>query len=333
MIKKLTLWSILAFGSYASTVSGAAADQARYEKIQEEMKVISALMKSSVKKDEGCEKCAISIRSHYLARQGAVFYVRSSGSQRFVTYSGSGGFEHIDMPDLPELSSLSSLSSLSDPAIAPHVESIEGNVTDIMIEVDEALSEAGIDIDIEDIGDSSDSSWSWSWSDDSDHDMHMLSGQHEEIRDLRREKDRLRREASRLKRDMRSAEKEELKRLQQEQESLQEEFEKTNAQYKALAEQRKKKVLAIKVKRAESRRERSEKIRQKNESIKTRVLHTLCEYQATLKNLPQKEHVSLFFESMADKNRSNVFVFDKSSLDQCTPEKGKVAEKALRYLL
>lgn len=324
MIRKISFWMILAFGILTSSVLGAAADSARFEKIQEEMEIMADIMKRAVKKDDDCERCSVSIRSHYLADQGAVFHINASGRHRSFSFSGDRDFEHIVLPDLPDV---------AIPAIAPHVQLIEGEVADILIQVDDALAEANIEI--EDLRAGDDTSWSWNWTDDSDHQRTLISGQNKEMRKLGRERSRLRRELSELSREMRRAEAEEkeLDKIKREHQNLQKEYETANEQYQALSEEHKKQIKIIKIKRDEKRKARSEETRKKNESIQTQVLHALCEYQATLKNVPGNEHISLLFENMAEKNRANVLVFKKSSLARCTPEKDKVAEKALRYMI
>lgn len=297
---------------------------ADYDKIGRELDVLSDFMKRTVKENDDCEKCSVKIRTHYLANQGAVFQVRRAGSYGFVSVNSDGNHQEFVLPSLPLAPEAPLVHGVHD------MDEVILSVDEAMISVDEALKDINMDISV-DIDSSEDSEndnsfWSWNWTDDN-HD------QNREYRDIARERRAAKRELHQIERQIARASEDDLKSLEEEREKAQKAYEEARERYEEVAKDRKEKIRKRIVIRNEKLKERKAEFQKKNNKTMELVLATLCDYQATLKSLPDDEHVSIIFEGMEDRVKSNFMIFKKSKLESCEPEASEMEEISLKYVM
>lgn len=296
-----------------------AAGSIDFTKIRDELDVMADIMRRSVKSNDQCEGCSLNVKSYYLADQGAVFHLRASGFSRILGVPGEGGFDfdfdfdfgHGVAPAVP-----SNLPILAHSIAEEALHDVEEELVESKIIIQRDGDQQGI--------------WSW-FGDESDNEM-ADEEQEENIRNLRREQRKLKRNVSKL-RAQADLEEDKEEKLQKEREEMMRELEKVKEKLGSLVAERKEKMKALHEKRELKHKAMKEKRAATNELIKGLVMKSLCEYQSTLRNLPQQEHISLVFEGMEEKKRTNVFVFKKSTLANCESGKEKFQSKALKYML
>lgn len=308
----LILLSITLLAGLAS-----AAGSTDFTKIRDELDVMSDIMGRGVKSSDKCEGCSLNIKSYYLANQGAVFHLRSSGFSRIIGISGESDFDfdfdlgHKTAGEIP-----SNLPILAHSIAEEALHDAEEQLVESKITIQRSGGQQGI--------------WSW-FGDESDNEI-ADEEQEETIRNLRREQRKLKRNVKKL-RAQADLEEDNEEKLQKQREELMRKLETVKKKVSVLVAERKEKIKARHEKRELKHKAMREEREAKNELIKTLVMKSLCEYQSTLRNLPQQEHISLVFEGMEEKKRSNVFVFKKSSLKNCESGKEKFESKALKYML
>lgn len=291
---------------------------ADYEKIRRELDILSDFIVRTVRDSDDCERCTVKLRSHYLAQQGALFQIRRSGSHGFVTIHSDHDSSSFFLPAVP------AIPDIKDIHVADEME-------DTLLSVEDALSDIEMDVEIvldaPDADEQDSSFWSWNWDDNSQ------SEESRAYRDSVRKNREAQRALRQLERKMRRAEKEEMKALEKQHEKLKDEYADVRKEYTELAEKHKENIRLIKIKREKKIKERLAESQEKNEQTKALVLGTLCEYQATLKSLPEDEYVTLIFEGMEEQSKSNVMIFEKAALENCSPDKDKMESVALKYVM
>ncbi len=68
------------------------------------------------------------------------------------------------------------------------------------------------------------------------------------------------------------------------------------------------------------------------ETLETTVMQSLCDYGSTLRNLPDKEHVSVVIEAGSDEAERHIYVFDKGDVTDCRSDAEGLKNKATQYM-
>ena len=300
-----------------------------YDKIRMELDIMSDIMKRAVENDHECDNCRIKIKSQYLAAQGAVFEITRSGQNRFFSYHFAPDDEDIHIPQVPAIPGVAAAINIDD--ILVSVEDELAGVEDELADIERELT---VTIDTEE-KDPDHSFWSWSWSNDASNDT--ISDEDKQrkndIQEISRERRALAREIRQYEREIRELKRKDDDDTRKQQEVLEKKLAETRERHAALQKERADQIKIIRIKKAEVQKERAEETRRSNEMAQSLVMGALCEYQATLKNLPKDEHVSLIFEGMEESRQSRIFVFKRSALNSCRPAKEDMENNALKYLI
>jgi len=272
---------------------------------------MSQIIKGSFEASDDCDGCQVEVESSYLARQGAVFNIKSyaiKGLRRGphgISYGTSHGTSHgagfssgvIDLDHIPDM-------------------------------VNEILMEVSSELDI-------DADFNFS----SDYETDFTNGSQITFIDKS-----ARRELAREQRDIEFELRDyeiELMRLDDDDDKsktkIEEKIAALQSRRDALEEQQREEHERIRVIVKDNQNqqlERRAKIEaeqaQALEKIQDVVVQTFCDYGSTLKNLPNKEHVSLIFERRQQKN-DVVYIFDKDQIMDCESDGQQLKANALSY--
>ncbi|XOV89081.1 MAG: hypothetical protein ACFHX7_04125 [Pseudomonadota bacterium] len=85
-------------------------------------------------------------------------------------------------------------------------------------------------------------------------------------------------------------------------------------------------------KRAEMREKASLSRRQQMDALESTVMQYLCDYGGTLRNLPDKEHVSIIFKQLTTEGQAQIYVFARDDVLDCRTDGKRLKERATAYL-
>jgi hypothetical protein len=284
-----------------------------FNKIRKDIKVMNKIITGALEGDGECGKCRASVRGTYLAGQGAIFVIspRRSYFDDVHFSDGDWGMEHMELEQLDQLPEM---------------------IGDIVSDVGIAIRK----IDINNDG-------------HSDHEDHEIitarTGRQSdasrqarnELRSLRREMRQMRDEQRQQEIELIRAEDELRKELEESISKLEDDIADLDAKADALNNE-----LDKERERREQDRQKAIKIakeaRQKQTMMLEQVvLATMCDYGASLKNLPLKERVTLLFEREGKRwtdNQTKMYVLNKKDLMACQSnglDKDGLIKKSISY--
>lgn len=289
-MKKSSICLLLA-GMFAASVQAAP----QLEELSKELEIMSSIMQTSYKQNR--DKKGISVRtlqSTYLAGQGVVFRIQTSGSHRYRF--SFNGIDHV----------------IPVPPVAPQ---IEVNGSAIVIENE------GHVIEYESIGEELERV----------RELFVESNDKlSELRDKQRELNWEAREVERRNRDnefeKRHAEGERRAELEKETKELQKELAKIRERQREVekyAQQLQEEQREANSKRVAAAQEQSKKFLAEFEQNSADIL---CKYGSGLKSLPAGEHITLVLDGYADtkgrgKSQDRIYVFDYKDVQSCVAGK------------
>ena len=288
-------------GILAASFAYAAPD---VERIHKDVTVMSTIINGAFEADDTCKNCKPKIETSYLANQGAVFTIRANSWKSFQFGDDGEGFSFVIPP--------------SEPNAVRRVEITE-MVGDILNDVGVAMDEVSSHIEL-----------SLEGLDEERPFIHLDSEARRDLRDLNRERREMEYQRREYEIELIHAEEDERKRI----EGKIAEIEKKTAQMEARQAELSKVYEEQKREREQAREERREKARAASEKqlaqIEDVVLRSLCDYGATLKNIPNDEHVSIIFERK-NSEQQRVYVVEMDDITSCK-DLGALRSKATSYL-
>jgi hypothetical protein len=294
-------------------VTGGSLADTDYSNIRKDIKVMNKIITGAIEGDEACGKCRASVRGTYLAGQGAIFVIspRRSYFEDLSISDADWDVEHLEFAQLEHLPEM---------------------IGDIVSDVGIAIRE--IDLDDADI------------SDLHEHELRAARIHREPSasREARNELRSLRREMRQLRDELRQQEIELIRAEDDMKEDLEESIGKLEDNMKDL--QKKSDALNDVLDKERERREQDrqnalkaarESRQQQTMKLEQIVLATMCDYGASLKNLPMKERVTLLFEREGKRwtdNQTKMYVLNKKDLMACQSEdlnKDDLIKKSVSY--
>lgn len=113
-------------------------------------------------------------------------------------------------------------------------------------------------------------------------------------------------------------------------------LEEQRSEYEAKLEKLETELSAERQKMAERRAEMKEKAliarKEQMEMLEQTILQSLCDYGSTLKNLPDKEHVSVIIRRILAEGQQQIYVFDKEDVTECRSDAKGLKSQATAYL-
>ncbi|MBT1062756.1 hypothetical protein KJY73_04175 [Bowmanella sp. Y26] len=290
-MKKSSICLLLA-GMFAASVQAAS----QLDELSKELEIMSSIMQTSYKQNR--DKKGISVRSlqsTYLAGQGVVFRIQTSGGSNRFRFSFNG-LDHV----------------IPVPPIEPQIE-VRGNAV--------VIENEGHVIEYESIGDELERV----------RELFIESNDKlSELRDKQRELNWEAREVERRNRDnefeKRHAEGERRAELEKETQELQKELAKIKERQREVekyAQQLEEEQREANNKRMAAAQEQSKKFLAEFEHNSADIL---CKYGSGLKSLPAGEHITLVLDSYADgkgrnKSQDRIYVFDYKDVQSCVSGK------------
>jgi hypothetical protein len=263
-----------------------------FGRIHKDVTVMSNIIKGTFESSNACRGCRPRIESNYLADQGAVFTVSMNSWRSFEVsqeFNPSSSYSFV-IPSPNE------------------VQQVE--ITEVVSEV---LDNVGMVMD--DLGERIEFRLN-----DFEHDELVLRQDSETrraLRDLNRERRDLEFQRREYEIEMIHANEEQRKKIEKQVLGLE-------GKVREVEEKQAKLSKAFESEREERERKRQAKLQQakaeaeaQQKAMEDVVLQSLCDYGATLKNIPSSEHVSLIFDR-GSKTPSNVLVMDMKDVQGCT---------------
>jgi hypothetical protein len=274
----------------AAASASAAPDIAR---IHKDVMVMANTIELAFKQDESCNHCDPKIETSYLAKQGAVFTVRANSWRSFHIGQESDGFSFV----IPQI----------EPTEVRRIEITE-MVGDILDGVGIVMEEVGSQIEfITDM-------------EDGDSIMRIGSETRRGLRELNRERREIEYRRREHEIELIHADEEERKELEGRIQELEKEIAPLESRQLKLSEtyEAEKKV------RGAARQAKRQKAKNESEArlalIEGIVLRSLCDYGATLKNIPSDEHVSVVFEQKKE-SKQRIVVMEIDDVSSCKDAK------------
>lgn len=285
-MKKLLLPLLLA----SATTANAAPD---IERIHKDVMVMSNTIELAFKQDESCNHCDPKIEASYLAKQGAVFTIRANSWRSFHIGQESDDFSFV----------------------IPPIETTEVRRVEIKQMVGDILDGVGIVMDevgsqIEFIADM----------EDGDSIIRIDSETRRGLRELNRERREIEYRRREHEIELIHADEDERKDLEKRIQVLEEEITALESRQVKLSKtyeaEKKVREAARQAKRQKAKNEADAQLA----LIEGIVLRSLCDYGATLKNIPDDEHVSVVFEQKNDA-RQRIVVMEIDDISSCKDAK------------
>lgn len=281
-----------------------------YDGIRKDINIMNKIIQVAVENGDACDKCRASIRGSYLARQGALFVVSPQRTS----------FREIAGPDGNW--ALAAADSLDDLQSLEYLEGLPEMIGDIVTDV--GITLGGLNIESDEFD---------------DHEVHITQHKviQDESRDIQRQLRSFQRQMRRLSENISDKEVEMMgadeaahAQLEAQLKEMESELAKLEQQQSALSQQLSEARQERQQQREKIRAEAAQNRLARNARIETIVIGALCDYGATLKNLPADEMVTVLFENDGSKwgeNQTRVYVINKKDLGAC--QKGEVVRDAL----
>jgi len=268
-----------------------------YPSINKDMRIMKRIIETALNESQG-RRLGSRIDATYLARQGMVFTINASNVIPMPSFDG-------DWEAWGESVGESALSIVQ--SVVPAIEPI---APEAAMELEAELAEGLADLSGENI-----------------EAREQLRAELELLREqLRDSKENLRDNL----RELRDIERERYRSDAGERERL----DKRRAEIEKRIEKNKQGMNAYKEKMDEYRKARDKKVRERKVNVINNTIQTLCDYSASLKNLPRDEHVTLIFNNYADeKGKSDrIYVFKRGDVVDCDRDDvQKLIRKAYAY--
>jgi hypothetical protein len=285
-------------------VAGLAHAAPDVQRIHKDVTVMSTIINGAFEADDTCKNCKPKIETSYLANQGAVFTVRANSWKNFQFGDVGEGFSFIIPP--------------SEPNAVRRVEITE-MVGDILNDVGVAMNEVSSHIELSLDGLNEDNEF-----------IEIDSAARRDLRDLNRERREMEYQRREYEIELIHADAAERTRIEKKIAEIEQQTSQMEARQVELSKvyeaQKRERDLAREARR-EKAREASEKHLAQVEDI---VLRSLCDYGATLKNIPDDEHVSIIFERKSSE-KQRVYVIKMNDVTNCK-DLAALRSKATNYL-
>jgi hypothetical protein len=278
-----------------------AASKQHYGKIKKDITVMARIISDTFQDEDSCRGCRVHVKANYLAEQGAVFTIQntSSGLERH-------GYTIIAPEAIEVIEAIEAIEGLE------HLPQVVG---DLLVDV-APMIEMGTRIEIhEDFFD--------------DGESHFIIDRGT-VRELRRQARDLELQMKDHEIELLHAEEGSRDVLEQSLRELEEAREKLEGERDGM---NKKLDAARKEQNRKREKLKAERLRRETEllaSIQNLTMQSFCDYGATLKNLPENEHVSVVFEQRR-KDTSLVYVLKKNEVTKCNSDGTGLIKKALAY--
>lgn len=269
--------------------AGAAAADPDFERIHKDVTVMSNIIKGAFEADDSCRGCQPRIDSSYLANQGAVFTIRLNSWRSFQTVSGNNSNFSFVVPAPDEVK---------------HIEITEV-VSDVLDNLGSVMDDVGSRIEFK-------------MSDLENHEtlLRIDSEARRALRELNRERRDLEYERREYEIELIHADEDTRRDIERQISELEKGINtiemKQSELNKAYEAERKERELARQAKREKAIQQAEAQLA----AVEDVVIRSLCDYGATLKNIPEKEHVSLLFEQN-NEDQTKVFVMDMNDVQGC----------------
>lgn len=254
---------------------------ANYDDINKDMRIMKKIIETSI---SGNNRYSTRVEVMYLAKQGMVFTIHSSGAFHIPAPDG-------DWEAWGQAIGANTLSIVQEaiPAMAPilppeAMAEMEAEIAQGMADLDGERSEVAAQI-----------------AEELRYMREQMRDNKEEYRDNLRELRELEREKYRAEKDRRDA-------IEQKRKALEKRI-----------EQNKTKMDTYNEKMQEYRNARQKRSKEKRMAIINETIRAICDYNASLKSLDNDEHVTVIFNKFSESNKKDdrVYVFDKSDLSDC----------------
>lgn len=291
------------------------AAEKNYSKIKRDIQAMTQVIKGAFENAEECSDCKIKVESNYLASQGAVFSIAPSRGFSFIFNDRDFNFRIPDFSDTPDHSDIEIVTGdfvAGEGELSGMVEGIVEGVELSLSGLSDVISGEGFE--------------THAFSYDTDSSMR------DALRELRRSERALQNEIRENEMQLIHEDNESrIRKIDAEIEQLNIQVAATNAK-QALMRKEMEKERHIIIKKREEVRERKQQQEQiKYQQVERIALGAFCDYGSMLKNLPNKEHISLIFVGGKKQGKSNqIYVLKKTDLDNCSSRKSLV-RKAIQY--
>lgn len=295
----------------AGSVMSSSYGQTNLSELNNELEIMTSILSTALK--QNVDKSPVHFRSleaTYLAKQGVVFNVSTSGS--------SGGFNFV-------ISRGHDSEFLSIPPIPP---------------IPEIYANGDITLEFSD-----DNEWQEFAEEAVERAREAMEEAHDKLRDLRQQEREYaweRRELERRKRDqefeMRSADKARKQDLMKRNAELEDELKALQAKQKEIEQYAQQIDTERKAKAAAQAKARQEQYKAFLSNFELNIADTLCKYGAGLKALPKNENVSFVlsnFSRTARSSQDRIYVFTVDDIQDCVRDKidsDKLLQKSESYL-
>ena len=307
---------LLNAASFSTNLHAATKD---FSKIKRDINVMTQVIKGTFENSEECTDCKIKIESSYLAAQGAVFSIAPSRGFSFIFNDRDFNFRIPEFPDAPE-----------DPTHPRHFEHANVEIVNEREEFSrmvEGIVE-GVELGISGLSNviSGEGLEAHTYSYNTD------SADRDALRDLRRTEREIRNEIREYEIELIHAEDENrIAEIDAEIARLNVQAETNDAKKDLLREQMEMERHIIIKKREAKKEHKQQQEKMKYEQVERIALSAFCDYGSMLKNLPDKEHISLIFKGSISEGKSDqIYVFTKSVLNNCNDRKSLV-NKSIKY--
>jgi hypothetical protein len=292
-----------------SSMTTLAASDVDFARIKKDVGVMSKILEGAQQTDPSATKAkrALKVDANYLASQGAVFSIAGpSAAGRFSFQFGDHDM-HMQMPSMPPLPDDIDVASRVEIAL----EGLEGLEDLELLRGSEWLSSltefgAGSHLDRE-----------------SRRAMREIASQ---MRELGREMSELQ---IRLIHEDNEADR---KAIENEVAELEQRLAEEERKHQALAANLEQQREQLVKKRAAAEQEKLAARQAQMANLEAAVMQSLCDYGSTLKNLPEKEHISIVFDRVDSPPSRQIYVFAKDDVTNCRTNGEDMKRKAVAYL-
>lgn len=289
-----------------SSMTALAASDADFARIKKDVGVMSKILEGAQETDTSSTKAkrALKVDANYLASQGAVFSIAGpSAAGRFSFQFGDHDM-HMQMPSIPPLP--------DDIDVASRVQiALEG---------------------LEDLEDLRGSEWFSSLT-EFGAGSHLDRESRRAMREIASQMRELGREMSELQiRLIHEDNEADRKAIENEIAELEQRLAEEEKKHQALAANLEQQREQLVKKRAAAEQEKLAARKAQMANLEAAVMQSLCDYGSTLKNLPEREHISIVFDRVDSPPGRQIYVFKRDDVTNCRTNGEDMKRKAIAYL-
>ncbi len=268
-----------------------------YGRLKKDVSVMSEILKSAFKADSDCRGCSVRVDGMYLAEQGVVFTIASSGSNRYAWAVGDDGDHHFNFSfENSEFEGLEDLPEMVEEIVAgvmPVIPSMP-EVSSVIRIVDDSTREA--------------------------------------LREIRRDRRELQQELRESEIEMIHVEEEQRRELEKEITKLERQRQQLDDKQQQIEDKMNITRQELLKEREGRRMQKQARLQEQQKLVQNKVLDAFCDYGSTLRSVPGKEKITIVFKNTSlDPNQDTVMVLDQDEVIACDRGKNSLRNQATSY--